>query len=669
MTALAHHPLAHTLASRRLLPFATLEACVRSSGEQGRTLEDVLVDEGHLTRSQLLEILENEHFCPAVDVREVEPDPDALLRLPRESAARHRALPLRLEGDKLHLALADPSDTQVLAALRVACHREVAAHVGIGPDIDRALARVYDAHERVLEELQGESSPETGRAPDADDAPGASTEARAPDVPPGAPLEIDPGFAVTDELEAASGPSQLLALLIGEAHRRNATDVHLQPQADGLWCRLRIDGLLRNVGRLSPERAPSLVSHLKIVAGMDIAEHRRPQDGRTSYEVDGHTLDLRVSCVPSQFGEKVVARLLETRAELLRLEKLAMPPAVAEGFRDVLTAPLGLFLVTGPTGSGKTTTLYATLQSLSRGTLNISTLEDPIEYSLPGITQIQVNEEIGSSFASGLRALLRQDPDVILVGEIRDRETAEIACRAALTGHKVLSTLHTNDAVQAVTRLLDMGVPSHLITATLRGVLAQRLVRRICEGCREEVPMGDLDRSLLGHPSQEHVFRGRGCSRCGGTGHRGRAGIFEYFQLSSAMHTLIQGGASPFALRYAAQKEGLLTMSDFARRAALDGTTTVAEIQRVVLADEPQEQLCHSCERVVDLDFAVCPYCHATLKETCSSCDRPVESSWEACAHCGHTLVREWQKTYCRQCLAPVRPEWERCHYCDAEIG
>ena len=658
MNALSHHPVGRILASRRLAPYAVLEECLDAARRVDGAFEQVVIERGVLSRRQLLEILENEYFCPAVDVLAVEPTVEAVNALPREVAVRHRACPLKVADDVLHVALADPSDVRVVQSIKVSSHLEIAPHVGLGADIEASIEAAYSHLHAAIAALE----------PSGEEIAAANEPAPDPFLVGGSTLEVDAGFSLQAALDAAPTPKELVEILIRTARSHGATDLHLQPQVEGLWCRARLDGLLRNLAVLASDRAASLVSFVKILAGMDIAEHRRAQDGRTTYESDGVALDLRVSCVRSQFGEKIVLRLLERQAELLDLRNLEMPPAVQAGFGDVLTSPLGLYLVTGPTGSGKTTTLYATLQSLQRGSLNISTLEDPIEYSLPGITQMQVNEEIGAGFAEGLRALLRQDPDVILVGEIRDRETAEIACRAALTGHKVMSTIHTNDAVQAVTRLLDMGVPAHLISSTLRGVLAQRLLRRICDSCREPVALTEVERALLGHPADDHVYRGAGCDACGHTGYKGRFGVFEYFALGTTTHRLVQENASAFAIRYAAQKEGMLLLSDFARRAVLDGTTTVAEIQRVILADEHQEQLCHGCERVVDIEFTVCPYCQTTLKDTCPSCQRPVEASWEACAHCGEVLVREWQKQYCRSCLAPVRPEWDSCMYCDAEL-
>jgi type II secretory ATPase GspE/PulE/Tfp pilus assembly ATPase PilB-like protein/RNA polymerase subunit RPABC4/transcription elongation factor Spt4 len=334
----------------------------------------------------------------------------------------------------------------------------------------------------------------------------------------------------------------------------------------------------------------------------------------------------------------------------------------------MLTSPLGFYLVTGPTGSGKTTTLYATLSALDRESLNIITLEDPVEYTLPGIIQVPINEEAGVSFASGLRSILRQDPDVVLVGEIRDLETVEIACRAALTGHKVLSTIHTNDACQAVTRLLDMGTAPSLITATLRGVMAQRLVRKICEGCKEPYEPNETERAVLGYPKEAEIYRGAGCEKCAGTGYSGRMAVFEYFKLEESLHRLILDRASPYAIRNAAQKNGMILMSEFAKKAVIEGKTTVSEIQRVIFSAEGKEQLCENCQRVVAIDFSVCPFCQHVLKESCQGCGAPLDPSWEACPKCGREVDREWKKIYCRRCLAPVEADWTSCRYCGESL-
>jgi type II secretory ATPase GspE/PulE/Tfp pilus assembly ATPase PilB-like protein len=469
------------------------------------------------------------------------------------------------------------------------------------------LLRAIDTHYGRLREEAGHA--EAGVTED--------TTVRKPRREIRLPLPGKSPVAIVDEILAA-------------AVRHGATDVHIQPEETELLVRFRLDGILRTVAHLSGDVMSGTVSRVKILAGMDIAEHRVPQDGRHSFTVDDVQLDLRTSALPSQHGEKIVIRLLHRDMTLLDLDKLHMPPGIRDPFADVIRSPLGFYLVTGPTGSGKTTTLYATLASLDREELNIITLEDPVEYSLPGTTQVQIREESGLTFASGLRSVLRQDPDVVLVGEIRDLETLEIACRAALTGHKVLSTIHTNDACQSITRLLDMGAPPYLITATLRGVLAQRLVRVICEGCRETYAPTDTEIALLGYPKITELTRGAGCARCGGTGYKGRQAIFEYLAIEDTYHRLILDRASSTAIRHAAQRNGMLLMSDFAKKAVLDGRTTVAEIQRVIFSSENKDQLCPNCERVVAIDFAVCPFCQ-----------KPVETYWNICRNCKKIIAKK----------------------------
>ncbi len=658
--------LAQLLAQHQILPISQVEEMSQRAIDEGKELDEILLRHGVFTREQLVQILENQTFCPSVEVGEIEPCIEALQRIPHRAAQRHLALPFAVDGSSLKVAVLWPDDRELLEQIRSVAHGQISPFLALSFELEAAI----EDHYRALAEAMGRLTPEapsTGEALPPGPAP--SDPSPTPRRDRTASLDLSPELRRRFAPQDLDDAPRVVDRLLSEAVRLNATDLHLQPEEDGLWCRLRIDGVLQNAARFPLESAAAITSRVKIIGDMDIAEHRRPQDGRCHLEVAGRSLDLRISVMPSQWGERVVARLLQQDLQLLDLETLRLPQAVRAAYQTVIDSPQGFYLVTGPTGSGKTTTLYATLSSLDRDRLNISTLEDPIEYSLAGVSQMQVHEDIGFGFSSGLRALLRQDPDVLLVGEIRDVETLDVACRAALTGHKVLSTLHTNDACQAITRLLEMGAEPYLISATLRGVLAQRLVRTLCPDCREEYEMTEIERVVLGYPRQSTLQRGRGCSSCSGTGYRGREGIYEYFHVDESIHALIQSGASPHAIRYAARKSGMLTLADFARRAVLEGRTTVAEIQRVVLSEETKEQLCHNCKRVVDLDYKVCPHCHALLKEECPSCHRPVESSWEACAHCGEPLEQQWQKKYCRSCLAPVQPEWDRCHYCHTELS
>jgi len=643
MLSLHEDRLAKVIAQRRLLGEGELRALEARAQHSDKSVEETLIAEGVFSRRQLLEILENQYFCPSIELPAACPDPAALQLLPRPLAERHDCLPVDLQGSSLRVVFADPDDKAAREAAARAAGREVLPLVTLRGELAQRRQDWYAGQERALAEA------------------GAQPTAAPSAPPPRVSVEPIPGLA-------GKPPTELVEVLLAAAARRGATDIHVEQTEDALALRLRLDGILHTVARLPREQGPGVVSRLKILASLDIAEHRLPQDGRFSARDGDRAIDLRVSVLPAQYGEKVVLRLREKKPELLDLAMLRLPPPIMESFREFLDNPMGFYLVSGPTGSGKTTTLYAALQSLDREALNIATLEDPIEYSLPGITQTQVNEEAGLSFAAGLRSLLRQDPDVILVGEMRDLETVEIACRAALTGHKVLSTIHTNDACQVITRLLDMGAAPHLIAATLRGVLAQRLVRRVCPQCSEQYAPNDTELALLGYPDGATLVRGRGCAHCGGSGYRGRMGIYEYFKVEEDLHRLILARASPYAIRYAAKRAGMILMADYAKRAVLAGDTTIAEIQRVVLSEAPRDQLCPNCQRVVNLDFSVCPYCQTTLKETCHGCGRPVEAGWESCPACGHHLEREWERVYCRHCLAPVRPEWESCSFCGGAL-
>jgi type II secretory ATPase GspE/PulE/Tfp pilus assembly ATPase PilB-like protein/RNA polymerase subunit RPABC4/transcription elongation factor Spt4 len=556
------------------------------------------------------------------------------------------------DGQSAQVAFADPTSALAREAVALALTRRVTPMVALRHDLRETITRRYDglAHDLATSERRGDNG--------------------APRVPPGARKPAARGaelrLSLTKDDERSM--SALVDKVLDDAAARAATDIHIEPKEKELVVRFRLDGVLFRVATLPRDLAPSFVSCVKILGGMDIAERRLPQDGRHSLKKGDTVLDLRISSIPSQFGEKIVIRLLTKAKGLLDLDTLRMPPAVREGHAELIHSPQGLYLVAGPTGSGKTTTLYATLNALDYESVNIVTLEDPIEYSLPGITQVQVHEDIGLTFGAGLRSFLRQDPDVILVGEIRDAQTVEIACRAALTGHKVFSTIHTNDAAQAVPRLVDMGVPPYLIAATLRGVLAQRLVRVLCQACKEAYEPTQAELAVLGYPKISQLFRGRGCQACSGTGFKGRVGIFEYLPVLENIVKLIFDRASSFAIRHAARHNGMIPMSEFAKRAALSGATTVAEIQRAVLADEGREQLCRKCGQVVSLDFAVCPYCQTVLKETCRGCSHPLDLEWEACPRCGQEIESESRSTFCPHCQAPVGPGRDGCPFCGGRL-
>lgn len=380
---------------------------------------------------------------------------------------------------------------------------------------------------------------------------------------------------------------RLINGIIAEAVRRGVSDIHIEPYESGLVVRMRVDGVLRESLRMPPHVAPVVVSRIKVMARLDIAERRVPQDGRIGLTLGGKLLDVRVSTLPSRAGERVVLRILDKDSAGFSLEELGVGGAADGILQDALREPNGIILVTGPTGSGKTTTLYASLQRLNDGSRNILTVEDPVEYAIEGVGQTQVNSKVGMSFATGLRAILRQDPDVVMVGEIRDRETADIAVQASLTGHLVLSTVHTNDALGAITRLRDMKVEPFLLASSLRAVLAQRLVRRLCQSCREAVPAEMGVAALLGIRTGTIVYRAVGCGECGNTGFKGRTGVFEAARIDSTMRRMINEGADEAAMaRHAFARAP--NLSSAARELVLAGETTPEEAIRVSRAEDAE---------------------------------------------------------------------------------
>jgi type II secretory ATPase GspE/PulE/Tfp pilus assembly ATPase PilB-like protein len=454
--------------------------------------------------------------------------------------------------------------------------------------------------------------------------------------------------ALAAEIAAGGAPSapgtapaplvRLVDTLLAKAVALDASDLHLEPAADACLVRYRVHGLLSTAFRLARALHPPLVSRVKILASLDIAERRLPQDGAVRATHAGHAVDLRISSLPTQYGEKLVIRILDQSRPLLTLAGLGLGADLA-AVEGLLTRRKGIILVTGPTGSGKTTTLYAMINAIRDGSTNLITVEDPIEYSMPGVNQVQVHPEIGLTFARTLRAILRQDPDVILIGEIRDGETAEIAFRAAMTGHLVLSTLHTNDAPATVTRLIDLGVPRYLVAAQTTGILAQRLVRALCPACRAQglpalapVLQLALPPATCDDPTW---WRPVGCGACRGTGYRGRISLFESLIPGRALREEISDGASEDAIRVAAIRGGMASLLSDGLAKARAGLTTLEEVGRVLEPDELTPLLCDACGRVKPAGFPWCPFCGARARGFCGGCRQALSAAWSHCPACG----------------------------------
>ncbi|MBZ6379792.1 type II secretion system protein GspE [Pacificimonas flava] len=483
--------------------------------------------------------------------------------LPYAFAKRHGVLVLDSSGAEVSVGLREGSDPRALLEVRRALGREITMRFVPPREFESLLGEQYGARGLDADTVSGELAEAGDLGALADDLPAAADLLESNDDAP---------------------VIKLINGILAEAIRDGASDIHVEPFESALTVRLRVDGVLKEVLRLPPKVAPLVTSRIKVMARLDIAERRVPQDGRISLTLGGRELDVRVSTLPSRGGERVVMRILDKEQAELAPSDLGMPDAMLHVFREALSEPNGIVLVTGPTGSGKTTSLYAGLRMLNDGERNILTVEDPVEYSVEGIGQTQVNTKVGMSFAAGLRAILRQDPDVVMVGEIRDHETAEIAVQASLTGHLVLSTVHTNDAVGAITRLKDLGVEPFLMASSLRLVVAQRLVRQLCPSCAVPHQATAAEAAPLGLETGVTIHQAAGCGDCGNTGFRGRIGVFEMIRIDKDLRELMLSGADEGVIaRHAFSSQP--NMSASARRLVLEGRTTVEEAVRILRKD------------------------------------------------------------------------------------
>jgi general secretion pathway protein E/type IV pilus assembly protein PilB len=537
-----------------------LEAALAEAEQRGAELIDVLSDTGY-DKPPLFAAVAARGGMDVVALSGTNPPTIASGLVTTDIALRYKVVPLHKSNEVLHVAVGDPLDMETLDTLRYVFKEPIDVHAALPEQVAAALERLYP-----------------GSAKGAD-----ATLVQMED-------EYAPGFEKKDisvSLENAAESDEpiikLVNLLILEGFRQRASDIHLEPLTYQFRVRYRIDGALREVEGPPRRLHPSVISRIKIMAGMKISEKRLPQDGRIRIRAMGRDLDLRVSSIPSSHGESIVMRILDKENLMLGLQNLGFLEDDEQTFKHLITQPDGILLITGPTGSGKTTTLYACLNHLNKPDRKIITVEDPVEYQLSGINQVHVRSDIGLTFGAALRSILRQAPNTIMIGEIRDRETAEIAVNAALTGHLVLSTLHTNDAPSAVTRLNDIGVKPFLASSSLRGIMAQRLVRTICGHCKTEHEPSELERRLVG--SAATLYSGEGCAACGQTGYSGRRGIFELLQVTDAIREMIYQKAELSELRNEARAMGMRTLREDGMRKAAEGLTTVNEVLRVTMKD------------------------------------------------------------------------------------
>lgn len=556
--------LEELLLERGSLTAEALQRALAIQREEGGQLARILLDRDLVSEQEMLDALSLHTGISSLSLSDPSVELQPLANaFPLKFMREYRFLPLKRDNGLLTVLMADPTDVETLDSIRLQSACDVQVYLGSEREILQALDEYYGASssmERIIQDI-------------AEDEEGGGAETGKEDI------------AQLKDLASEAPVIRLVNLLISKAVESRASDIHIEPFERALRVRYRIDGVLVDTESPPKRLQAAVISRIKLMARMNIAERRLPQDGRIRLEVNHKDLDLRVSTIPTIHGESVVLRLLDRASVLPGLGDLGFPREAQQRFEALITRPHGMILVTGPTGSGKTTTLYSALRQINSVEKKIITIEDPVEYQLEGVNQIQVKPKIGLTFATGLRHIVRQDPDVILVGEIRDRETAEIAIHAALTGHLVLSTLHTNDAAGGITRLLDMGIEDYLVTSTLLSVLAQRLVRRICAACRTPyVPEARVWQDLglsAASPRDPHLFRGEGCPTCNGTGYFGRLGIFELLVMEEPLQRLVLGKGDANAVRAKAMTLGMQSLWQDGCDKVTAGITTPEEVLRV----------------------------------------------------------------------------------------
>lgn len=537
-----------------------LQEALKSQKALGKKLGEILLDSKIVTEDDIIESIEQQTGIKKVDLNTINFDRKAITLIPENLCDKYILIPFGFDNNKIKVALSDPLNIFAIDDVAISTGFEIESFIAKKKDICKFIGIYYSSQQvnNAVMQLSKESNK----------------------------FSKNSKVSLTDMNEVNSAPVvKMVESMFKNSIEMNASDIHIEPFENEVRIRYRIDGKLKIINTLGIESLGTIVTRIKILAGLNIAEKRIPQDGRTMVTIDNMDVDLRVSVLPVVNGEKIVIRILNTGGSVLKKEQLGMGKENIKKLNRIISNPHGIILVTGPTGSGKSTSLYSILSELNSSSVNIITVEDPVEYTMNGINQVSVNEKAGLTFASGLRSILRQDPDIVMIGEIRDEETAEIATRAAITGHLVLSTLHTNDAPSSIARLIDMGVKPYLVSTSVVGVMAQRLVRKICDNCKEEYMASDHEKEILGHDVYKPLIlnKGKGCGYCNETGYSGRIGIYEIMEMTRTHREAINSGANSDILRDISIENGMKTLESECKELVLSGVTTIEELSTIAM--------------------------------------------------------------------------------------
>ncbi|MEB3283853.1 MAG: GspE/PulE family protein [Candidatus Sericytochromatia bacterium] len=627
--ALVKMKLGEILLNANLVTENQLKKAVDIQKETKESLGMILIKQGYISEASIKDALELQYGLRYVNLRKIKVAPEVLKMVPENLIRQHQIIPIQFANNRLTLAMVDPTNLIAIDDVRFLLKGVAVQPVIITEDEyfqfleSQFKVEVMQLNQLTLDDLLSSLGDEDVEFLDDDDE----------DVAGSVNLE-----GTDDEAPVIRLANTILTNALGSP--RKVSDIHIEPQAENIVVRFRQDGVLHKQMELPSKILPALISRFKIMSNLDIAEKRLPQDGRISVKFRGKEIDFRVSSLPSKFGEKICMRILDKSNTGVPLDKLFIFENDYKTVMEMISRPFGIIFVCGPTGSGKTTTLYSILAHRNTPDVNISTAEDPIEYDCPGITQCQAKPDIGYTFARILKAFLRQDPDIMLIGETRDKDLAKIAIEAALTGHLVFTSLHTNDAPGAMMRLDEMGVEGFLTAAATIGVIAQRLVRKLCPACSTEYTPNQETIDFVGlkyDPSQPLVMRKHnpeGCAECV-KGYSGRMGVYEIMKMTDQVREVVARGGGAALIRYAAKQSGMVQLKDYALKLALLNHTDIDEVIRVCFSDEGAAKLCPTCRNEVGDDYIKCPFCSTNLRMVCIKCNSRIEDGWKACALCG----------------------------------